>query len=78
MKISIILLLFLRSGESKNVEISTSKSCLVLADYYETNFQALVDMGYARDEVEKALTETLNDPDRAIEYLINVSIYFII
>lgn len=50
----------------------------MLADYYERNVQALIDMGYGRQNVENALRETSNDPDRAIEYLIHVSIYFVI
>lgn len=80
MKISTFLLLFLRltSAHVDFVKIPSSSSTLVLSDFHEINVEKIVEMGFDRQNVEKALKECLHDPDRTVEYLMSVSIYFIL
>lgn len=59
------------AGGAAPMSIDAAASNLVAGSQMEGTITQLCDMGFPREEVEKALRAAFNNPDRAVEYLMN-------
>lgn len=51
---------------------TTNINNMVMGESFNQAVNDICNMGFARDDVIKAMQAAYNNPDRAIEYLINV------
>ena len=58
-------------NEPPSTGLVAAESALVVGEGVNAMIQRIVDMGYARDQVEQAVRASFNNPDRAVEYLLN-------
>jgi len=59
------------TGGIGTVPSTGGESNLVVGEQYEASIQNLMGMGFGREEVLEALRAAYNNPERAVEYLIN-------
>jgi UV excision repair protein RAD23 len=52
-------------------------SSFVTGEHLQTSIDNMIEMGYPRQEVMRALRASYNNPDRAVEYLLTVRINLI-
>jgi UV excision repair protein RAD23 len=50
---------------------------MVTGSDYEMMIDNIAAMGFEKDEVRRALRAAFNNPDRAVEYLMTVSVLFL-
>jgi UV excision repair protein RAD23 len=59
-------------------EGQVSDPSLVIGEQYESTVQEMMSMGFPRTQIIAAMRASFNNPDRAMEYLLSVTIIFLI
>ena len=60
------------------VDISSAENMLATGAEYERLVKEIMDMGFERERVVQALRASFNNPDRAVEYLMTVSGWYLL
>lgn len=58
---------------TSDLSTTSAESALVTGQMYEDAVAQIVNMGFDREQVQRAMRASFNNPDRAVEYLFNVS-----
>ncbi|KAL4236886.1 UV excision repair protein RAD23 B [Mactra antiquata] len=59
------------SSVTSGMSTTSAESALVTGSLYEEAVTQMVSMGFSREEVQRAMRASFNNPDRAVEYLFN-------
>ena len=65
------------SSTPAGTDVASPESTLVTGEKYENTVREIMEMGFERDQVIRALRASFNNPDRAVEYLLTVSTGYI-
>ena len=63
------------TASASDMSACSAESALVTGQLYEDAVTNIIAMGFEHEQVLRAMRASFNNPDRAVEYLFNVSIF---